>query len=192
MQVILNTPRGERAFDIYSRLLQDRIIMLTGTVDDNMANTVSASLLHLESQDDKSPITLMINSPGGSVTSGMVILNTMRAINAPIRTVVTGMAASMGSFLAAAGEQGERYMLRYTEHMIHQPLGGAEGQASDMQIQLDHMNRTKAQLNTLYAQFTGQSVETIEKDTDRDNFMTAEEAVEYGLADHVIDSFPKD
>jgi len=184
--VIEKTHYGERAYDIYSRLLKDRIIFLGSAIDDNVANTVIAQLLFLENQDPEKDIKLYINSPGGSVTAGMAIYDTMQYIKPQVSTVCLGIAASMASVLLAAGEKGKRFCLPNSEVMIHQVMGGTEGQASDIEIHAEHILKTKKKLNKLLATHTGQSVEKIEKDSDRDNFMSADEAVKYGLADKVI------
>lgn len=184
--VIEQTPRGERAYDIYSRLLKDRIIMLTGAIDDNVANSVVAQLLFLDAQDNEKDIYLYINSPGGSVTAGLAIYDTMNFINADVQTIVIGLAASMGSLLLTAGEKGKRFALPNAEVMIHQPLGGAQGQATEIEIAARHILDTKVKLNNMLAEHTGQDIHTIEKDTDRDKFMSAEEALEYGLIDGIM------
>lgn len=184
--VIEQTPRGERAYDIYSRLLKDRIIMLTGAIDDDVANSVVAQLLFLDAQDNEKDIYLYINSPGGSVTAGLAIYDTMNFINADVQTIVIGLAASMGSLLLTAGEKGKRFALPNAEVMIHQPLGGAQGQATEIEIAARHILDTKVKLNNMLAEHTGQDIHTIEKDTDRDKFMSAEEALEYGLIDGIM------
>ncbi len=186
--VIEKTNRGERAYDIYSRLLKDRIIFLGSGIDDNVANTVIAQLLFLESQDSEKDIKLYINSPGGSVTSGMAIYDTMQYIKSDVSTICIGMAASMAATLLAAGAKDKRFILPNAEVMIHQVMGGAEGQASDIKISAERILRMKDNLNEILAGHTGQPKEIIEKDTDRDNFMTAPEAVKYGLVDKVIDN----
>ncbi|GAB7231501.1 MULTISPECIES: ATP-dependent Clp endopeptidase proteolytic subunit ClpP [Facklamia] len=186
--VIEQTSRGERAYDIYSRLLKDRIIMLSGQVEDNMANAVIAQLLFLDAQDPDKDIYLYINSPGGSVTAGLAIFDTMNFIKADVQTIVIGLAASMGSVLLAAGTKGKRYALPNAEIMIHQPLGGAQGQATEIEIAARHILKTRQRLNQILSERTGQPIEVIEKDTDRDNFMTAIEAKEYGLVDEVLES----
>lgn len=185
--VVEQTPRGERSYDIYSRLLNDRIVMLTEEVTDQLASTVVAQLLFLESQDPTKPISLYINSPGGSVTAGFAIHDTMRHIKCPVHTICMGMAASMGAFLLTAGEKGKRFALPNSTIMIHQPLGGYQGQATDMEIHTKYMLDTKARLNRILAENTGKPLDVIKKDTERDNFMTAQQAVEYGLIDAVID-----
>lgn len=184
--VIEQSPRGERAYDIYSRLLKDRIIMLSGPIDDQLANSVVAQLLFLDAQDPDKDIYLYINSPGGSVTAGMAIYDTMNFVNADVQTIVIGLAASVGSVLATAGTKGKRFSLPNAEIMIHQPLGGAEGQAVEIEIAARHILKTKARLNEILSEQTGQPIEVIERDTDRDNFMSAEDAKEYGLIDKII------
>ncbi|GEQ04494.1 ATP-dependent Clp endopeptidase proteolytic subunit ClpP [Staphylococcus gallinarum] len=184
--VIETTNRGERAYDIYSRLLKDRIIMLGSQIDDNVANSIVSQLLFLQAQDAEKDIYLYINSPGGSVTAGFAIYDTIQHIKPDVQTICIGMAASMGSFLLAAGAKGKRYVLPNAEVMIHQPLGGAQGQATEIEIAANHILKTRAKLNQILADRTGQSIEKIEKDTDRDNFLSAEEAKEYGLVDHVM------
>ena len=186
--VIEQSPRGERAYDIYSRLLKDRIIMLSGEINDAVANTIVAQLLFLDAQDPDKDIFLYINSPGGSVTAGMAIYDTMNFVNADVQTIVIGMAASMGSLLSTAGTKGKRYALPNAEIMIHQPLGGAQGQATEIEIAARHILKTKAKLNKILAERTGQSLEVIEKDTDRDNYLTALEAKEYGLIDEIVEN----
>ena len=186
--VIENTGRSERAYDIYSRLLKDRIILLGDEIDDHIASLVVAQLLFLEAEDAKKDISLYINSPGGSVTAGMAIYDTMQYIKPDVSTICVGMAASMGAFLLSSGAKGKRFALPNAEVMIHQPLGGFRGQASDIKIHADFMERTKLKLNTILAKNTGKDIAVIEKDTDRDNFLTAIEAMEYGLVDKVIDS----
>jgi ATP-dependent Clp protease protease subunit len=184
--VVEQSNRGERAYDIYSRLLKDRIIFIGSPIDDNVANLVVAQLLFLAAEDPEKDIHLYINSPGGSVTAGMAIFDTMQFIKPDVSTICIGLAASMGAFLLAAGEKGKRFALPNSEVMIHQPLGGAQGQASDIKIHADWILRTKDQLNRILAERTGQSLERIAKDTDRDNFMSAEEAKNYGLVDDVL------
>ena len=186
--VIENTGRSERSYDIYSRLLKDRIILLGDEIDDHIASLVVAQLLFLEAEDAKKDISLYINSPGGSVTAGMAIYDTMQYIKPDVSTICVGMAASMGAFLLSSGAKGKRFALPNAEVMIHQPLGGFRGQASDIKIHADFMERTKLKLNTILAKNTGKDIAVIEKDTDRDNFLTAIEALEYGLVDKVIDS----
>lgn len=185
--VVEQSARGERSYDIYSRLLKDRIIFLDGEVNDAAASLIVAQLLFLESEDPDKDINLYINSPGGVITSGMAIYDTMQYIKPDVCTICIGMAASMGAFLLAAGAKGKRYALPNAEIMIHQPLGGAQGQASDIKIQADHIIRTKDKLNRILSERTGQPLETIAKDTDRDNYMSAEEAVAYGLIDKVVE-----
>ena len=186
--VIEQTGRGERAYDIYSRLLNDRIVMLNEEVNSVTAGLVVAQLLFLEGQDPEKDISLYINSPGGSITDGMAIYDTMNYIKCDVSTICMGMAASMGSFLLAAGAKGKRYALPNSEIMIHQPLGGTgRAQASDIEIHAKHIVKIKEKMNRMYSEMTGQPIEVIEKDTDRDNFMTAEEALKYGLIDKVID-----
>ncbi len=184
--VIENTNRGERAYDIYSRLLNDRIIVLSEEVNDVTASLVVAQLLFLEGQDPDKDISFYINSPGGSVSAGFAIYDTMQYIKCDVSTICMGMAASMGAFLLSAGAKGKRYALPNAEIMIHQVLGGAQGQASDIKIAADHILRTRTNLNKILAENTGKPLEIIERDTDRDNWMTAEEAAEYGLIDKVI------
>ena len=184
--VVEQTSRGERSYDIYSRLLNDRIIMLTDEVNDASASVVVAQLLFLEGQDPSKDISLYINSPGGSVTAGMSIFDTMQYIKCDVSTICMGMAASMGAFLLAAGAKGKRLSLPNSDIMIHQPSGGAQGQATDIMIHADHIIRTKKKLNTILAERTGQPYDVIAKDTERDNFMTAQEALEYGLIDKII------
>ena len=184
--VVDQTSRGERAYDIYSRLLKDRVIFLSGEVEDNMANLIVAQLLFLESEDPDKDINLYINSPGGSVTAGMAIYDTMQFIKPDVRTLCVGQACSMGAFLLAGGAPGKRGALPHARVMIHQPLGGFRGQASDIQIHAQEILKIKGTLNKRLAFHTGQPIETIEKDTDRDNFMSAEEAKKYGLIDEVF------
>lgn len=185
--VVEQTSRGERSYDIYSRLLNDRIIMLTEEVNDTSASLVVAQLLYLEGQDPSKDISLYINSPGGSVTAGMSIYDTMQYIKCDVSTICMGMAASMGAFLLAAGTKGKRLSLPNSDIMIHQPSGGAQGQATDIMIHADHILRTKKRLNQILSERTGQPLEVIERDTERDNFMTAQEALQYGLIDKVIE-----
>ena len=184
--VIEQSSRGERAYDIYSRLLKDRIIMLSGPIDDNTANSVIAQLLFLDAQDSEKDIYIYINSPGGSVSAGLAIYDTMNFIKADVQTIAMGMAASMGSFLLTAGEKGKRFALPNAEIMIHQPLGGAQGQATEIEIAARHILQTRERLNKILAERTGQPMEVIERDTDRDNYMTAEQAKDYGLIDEVM------
>ena len=185
--VVEQTSRGERSYDIYSRLLKDRIIFLDGEVNDASASLVVAQLLFLESEDPDKDINLYINSPGGVITAGLAIYDTMQYVKPDVSTICVGMAASMGAFLLAAGAKGKRYALPNAEIMIHQPLGGAQGQASDIKIQAEHILRLREKLNAILAEKTGQSLETIAADTERDNYMTAEEAAAYGLIDQVVE-----
>ena len=184
--VIEQTNRGERAYDIYSRLLKDRIIMLGSAIDDNVANSIVAQLLFLETENPEKDIYLYINSPGGSITAGMAIYDTMQYIKPQVSTICIGMAASMGAFLLAAGEKGKRFALPNSEVMIHQPLGGAQGQATEIEIAAKRILFMRERLNKILAERTGQDYETIARDTERDNFMTAERALEYGLVDRII------
>lgn len=183
--VIETTNRGQTAYDLYSRLLEDRIIFLTGQIDDATANLVVGQLLYLETKDPSKDISLYINSPGGSVTAGMAIFDTMNYVKCDVSTICVGMAASMGAFLLAAGTKGKRICLPNSEVMIHQPLGGVQGQASDIKIAAEHILKTREKLNKFLAEATGKSIEEIARDTDRDNYMSAEEAKEYGLVDMV-------
>ena len=185
--VIEQTSRGERSYDIYSRLLKDRIIFLGEEVNDVSASVIVAQLLFLEAEDPSKDIQLYINSPGGSVTAGMAIYDTMKYIKCDVSTICLGMAASMGAFLLAGGTKGKRYALPPSTIMIHQPSGGAQGQATEIQIVADHIAQTKRTLNEILAENTGQPYEVVEKDTDRDNYMTAEEAKAYGLIDGVVE-----
>lgn len=185
--VVEQTNRGERSYDIFSRLLNDRIIFLSEEVNDATASLVVAQLLYLESQDPDKDISFYINSPGGSITAGMAIYDTMKYIKCDVSTICIGMAASMGAFLLSAGTKGKRLALPNSEIMIHQPLGGAQGQATDIKIQAERIIKMKEKLNKMLAEATGQPLETIMADTERDNFMSAEEALEYGLIDKVID-----
>ena len=184
--VIEQTGRGERSYDIFSRLLNDRIIFLSDEVNDATASLVVAQMLFLEAQDPTKDISFYINSPGGSVTAGMAIYDTMQYIKCDVSTICIGMAASMGAFLLAAGTKGKRIALPHSEIMIHQPLGGAQGQASDIKIRAELILRTRDMLNKILSEKTSQPIERIEKDTDRDNFMTAEQALEYGIIDRII------
>ena len=184
--VIEQTGHGERSFDIFSRLLNDRVIFLSDEVNDTTASLVVAQMLYLEAQDPDKDIAFYINSPGGSVTAGMAIYDTMNYIKCDVSTICIGMAASMGAFLLSSGTKGKRFALPNSEIMIHQPLGGARGQASDIKIQADLILRTRDTLNRILSENTGKSIEQIAKDTDRDNFMTAEQALEYGLVDKVL------
>ncbi len=185
--VIEQTSRGERAYDIYSRLLNDRIVFLSDEINDVTASLVVAQLLFLEAQDPDKDISLYIKSPGGSVTSGMAIYDTMNFIKCDVSTICIGMAASMGAFLLSSGTKGKRLALPNSEIMIHQPLGGMQGQASDIKIHADHIIRTKERLNNILAANTGKPVEIIAQDTDRDNFLSAQQALEYGLVDQVVE-----
>ncbi len=185
--VVEQTSRGERSYDIFSRLLNDRIIILNDEVNSASAGVVIAQLLFLEGQDPEKDISLYINSPGGVITDGMAIYDTMQYIKCDVSTICLGMAASMGSFLLAAGAKGKRMALPNSEIMIHQPSGGAQGQATDISIHADHILRVKKRLNTILSERTGQPLEVIEHDTERDNFMTAQQALEYGLIDKVIE-----
>ncbi|MEG1862303.1 MAG: ATP-dependent Clp endopeptidase proteolytic subunit ClpP [Oscillospiraceae bacterium] len=184
--VIEQTGRGERSYDIFSRLLNDRIIMLSDEINDATASLVVAQLLYLEGQDSEKDISLYINSPGGSITSGMAIYDTMQYIKCDVSTICIGMAASMGAFLLTAGAKGKRFALPNSEIMIHQPLGGMQGQASDIKIHADRIIKMREKLNQIMADATGQPLEKINHDTDRDNFLSADEAAEYGLIDKVI------
>ena len=184
--VVEQTNRGERSYDIFSRLLNDRIIFLSDEVNDTTASLVVAQMLFLEAQDPDKDISFYINSPGGSVTAGMAIYDTMQYIKCDVSTICIGMAASMGAFLLSSGTKGKRLALPHSEVMIHQPLGGARGQATDIQIQAEQILKTKATLNKILAENTGKSLKVIEKDTDRDNYMTAQEALEYGLIDKIV------
>lgn len=184
--VIEQTSKGERSYDIYSRLLKDRIIMLGEEVNEVTASLIVSQLLFLESEDPGKDINLYINSPGGSVTAGLAIYDTMQYIKCDVSTTCLGMAASMGAFLLAGGAKGKRYALPNAEIMIHQPLGGAQGQATDIKIAADHILRTRQNLNRMLSENTGKPLEVIEADTERDNFMSAQEAMEYGLIDHVV------
>ncbi len=184
--VVERTSTGERSYDLYSRLLEDRIIFLSGPIDDNVANTVVAQLLYLEGKDPTKDICLYINSPGGSVSAGLAIYDTMNYIKCDVSTICIGMAASMGAFLLSSGTKGKRYALPNSEIMIHQPLGGAQGQASDIKIHAEHILRTKAKLNRILSENSGNDLATIERDTDRDYYMSAEEARAYGLIDKVF------
>ena len=185
--VVEQTSRGERSYDIFSRLLNDRIVMLTDEVNDVTSSLVVSQLLYLEGQDPTKDISLYINSPGGSVTAGMAIYDTMQYIKCDVSTICMGMAASMGAFLLAAGAKGKRLSLPNSDIMIHQPSGGAKGQATDIMIHANYITKKKKLLNEILAERTGQSLETITRDTERDNFMTAQEALEYGLIDKIID-----
>ena len=185
--VVEQTSRGERSYDIFSRLLNDRIIMLSDEINDTTASLVVAQLLYLEGQDPDKDIHLYINSPGGSISAGRAIYDTMQYIKCDVSTICVGLAASMGSFLLAAGTKGKRYALPNSEIMIHQPLGGAKGQASDIKIQADHILYVRNRMNHMLSELTGQPLEIIERDTDRDNWMTADDAVRYGIVDKVVE-----
>ncbi len=184
--IVEQTSRGERSYDIYSRLLEDRIIFLSGEIDDAVANTVVAQLIYLEAKDPQKDISLYINSPGGSVSAGLAIYDTMNYIKCDVSTICIGMAASMGAFLLSSGAKGKRFALPNSEIMIHQPLGGAQGQASDIKIAAEHILRTKQKLNEILAKNSGKPLSEIERDTDRDNYLSATEAQEYGLIDKVF------
>ena len=184
--IVEQTSRGERSYDIYSRLLEDRIIFLSGEIDDAVANTVVAQLIYLESKDPSKDVSLYINSPGGSVSAGLAIYDTMNYIKCDVATICIGMAASMGAFLLSSGKKGKRFALPNSEIMIHQPLGGAQGQASDIKIAAEHILKTKQKLNSILAENSGKPLAQIEKDTDRDNYLSAQEAQEYGLIDKVF------
>ena len=183
--VVEQTDKGERSFDIYSRLLDDRIVFITGEIDDAVANTVIAQLIFLEAKDPSKPINMYINSPGGSVSAGLAIYDTMNYIRSEVCTICVGMAASMGAFLLSSGAKGKRFALPNSEIMIHQPLGGVSGQASDIKIHADHIVKTREKLNRILAENTGKDIETISRDTYRDNFLSAEQALEYGLIDEI-------
>lgn len=184
--IVEQTSRGERSYDIYSRLLEDRIIFLSGEIDDAVANTVVAQLIYLEAKDPQKDISLYINSPGGSVSAGLAIYDTMNYIKCDVSTICIGMAASMGAFLLSSGAKGKRCALPNSEIMIHQPLGGAQGQASDIKIAAEHILKTKRKLNEILAKNSGKPLAQIERDTDRDNYLSADEACEYGLIDKVF------
>ena len=184
--VVEQTGKGERSYDIYSRLLEDRIIFLTGEINDAVADTVVAELIYLEGKDPGKDICLYINSPGGSVSAGLAIYDTMNYIKCDVQTICIGLAASMGAFLLSSGAKGKRFALPNSEVMIHQPLGGAQGQASDIKIMADHIIKTKKKLNTILSLNTGKPYDVIERDTDRDNYLSAEEAKEYGLVDEIF------
>jgi len=188
--VVEQSARGERAYDIYSRLLKERIIFLTGPIFDQVASLICAQLLFLESDNPNKDISFYINSPGGVVTAGLAMYDTMQYIRSPVSTVCVGMAASAGSLLLMAGEKGKRYALPNSQVMIHQPSGGAQGQATDIEIQAREILKTRARLNQIYANHTGQSVEEIEKKMERDTYLSAEEARDFGLIDHVVDKRP--
>ncbi|MBS6475286.1 MAG: ATP-dependent Clp endopeptidase proteolytic subunit ClpP [Clostridiales bacterium] len=185
--VVEQTNKGERSYDIYSRLLQDRIIFLSGEIDNHVSDLIVAQLLFLEAEDPKKDIMLYINSPGGMVTAGMAIYDTMRYIKAPVSTICIGMAASMGAVILTAGEKGKRIALPNSEIMIHQPLGGAQGQATEIAIVAEHILKTRAKLNKILSDCTGQPLEKVEKDVDRDHYLSAQEALEYGLIDQIIE-----
>lgn len=184
--VVDQTGNGERSYDIYSRLLEDRIIFLNGEIDDSVANIVVAQLIYLEGKNPDKDIFIYINSPGGSVSAGLAIYDTMRYIKCDVSTICVGRAASMGAFLLAGGTKGKRFSLPNSEIMIHQPLGGAQGQVSDIKIQADHIQYIKDRMNKMLSENTGKPLEVVEKDTDRDNYMTAEEAKEYGIIDDIF------
>ena len=184
--IVEQTSRGERSYDIYSRLVEDRIIFVSGEIDDAVANTVVAQLIYLEAKDPAKDISLYINSPGGSVSAGLAIYDTMNYVKCDVSTICIGMAASMGAFLLSSGQKGKRYALPNSEIMIHQPLGGAQGQASDIKIAAEHILKTKRKLNAILSQNSGKPVEQVERDTDRDNYLSAQEAMEYGLIDKVF------
>ena len=190
--VIEQTSKGERSYDIFSRLLKDRIIMLEGPIEERTSSVLCAQLLFLESQDSKKDITLYINSPCGLVTAGMAIYDTMQYVRSDIQTIVVGQACSMGSLLATAGTKGKRLMLPHGRHMIHQPLGGARGQATDVQIQANELLRWKDELTKIYAKHTGQPLDKLKDDLERDKFMTPDESVKYGLADKIVTSREED
>lgn len=190
--VVEQTARGERSYDIFSRLLKERIIFVTGQVQDGMAGLITAQLLFLEAENPNKPISMYINSPGGVVTSGLAIYDTMQYVKPDIATVCVGQAASMGSFLLAAGSAGHRYALPNARVMVHQPSGGAQGQATDIQIQAEEILKVRSRLNDIYARHTGKTLKVIEASMERDNFMTAEEAKDFGLVDHVVDKRPSD
>lgn len=183
--VVEQSNKGERTYDIYSRLLEDRIIMLSGEIDDAVANTIVAQLIYLEGKDPEKDICLYINSPGGSVSAGLAIYDTMNYVKCDVSTICIGLAASMGAFLLSSGKKGKRFALPNSEIMIHQPLGGAQGQASDIKIQADHILKIKQKLNKVLSENTGKPIEQIEKDTDRDNYLSSEDALEYGLIDKI-------
>ena len=190
--VIEQTSKGERSYDIFSRLLKDRIIFLEGPIGEHTASLLCSQLLFLESQDSKKDITLYINSPGGLVTAGMAIYDTMQYINTDVQTIVVGQACSMGSLLASSGTKGKRLMLPHSRHMIHQPLGGASGQATDVEIRANELLRWKRELTEIYVRTTGKTFEQLRDDMERDKFMTPDEAVEYGLADRIVKSREED
>ena len=189
--VIEQTARGERSYDIYSRLLKDRIVMLGSPISDQIANVIIAQLLFLEKEDPEMDVDLYVNSPGGSVSAGLAIYDTMQHVRCDVSTIVIGMAASMGAIISIGGTEGKRFSLPNSEILIHQPWGGMQGQASDMKIHAEHIIKTRTRLNNILVKHTGQDLKKIEKDTDRDNFMTADEAMKYGLIDKVIVSLPQ-
>ena len=184
--IIEQTSRGERSYDLYSRLLEDRIIFLSGEIDDAVANTVVAQLIYLEAKDPSKDISLYINSPGGSVSAGLAIYDTMNYVKCDVSTICIGMAASMGAFLLSSGQKGKRFALPNSEIMIHQPLGGVQGQATEIQNAAEHILKTKRKLNEILAKNSGRTVQELERDTDRDNYLSAQEALEYGLIDKVF------
>ena len=184
--IIEQTSRGERSYDLYSRLLEDRIIFLSGEIDDAVANTVVAQLIYLEAKDPSKDISLYINSPGGSVSAGLAIYDTMNYVKCDVSTICIGMAASMGAFLLSSGQKGKRFALPNSEIMIHQPLGGVQGQATEIQIAAEHILKTKRKLNEILAKNSGRTVQELARDTDRDNYLSAQEALEYGLIDKVF------
>ncbi|GAB6092579.1 ATP-dependent Clp endopeptidase proteolytic subunit ClpP [Furfurilactobacillus curtus] len=184
--VIEQSSRGERAYDIYSRLLKDRIIMVSGPIEDDMANAIIAQLLFLDAQDSDKDIYMYINSPGGVITSGMAIYDTMNFVKSDVQTIVMGMAASMASILATSGTKGKRFALPHSEILIHQPSGGAQGQQTEIEIVAEEILKTRKMINELLAEKTGQNIETINRDTERDNYMTAQQALDYGLIDHIM------
>lgn len=186
--VIEQSSRGERSYDIYSRLLKDRIIMVSGQIEDEMANAIIAQLLFLDAQDSDKDIYMYINSPGGVITSGMAIYDTMNFVKADVQTIVLGMAASMASILATSGTKGKRFALPHSEILIHQPSGGAQGQQTEIEIVAEEILKTRKMINELLAEKTGQPIEKINRDTERDNYMTAQEALDYGLIDHIMES----
>lgn len=186
--VIEQTPRGERSFDIYSRLLKERVVFVTGQVEDTMANLIVAQLLFLEAEDPEAEISLYVNSPGGVVTAGLAIYDTMQYIKCPVATICIGQAASMGAVILAGGAKGKRYSLPHSKIMIHQPLGGTQGQATDILIHADEIKKTRNRMNEIMVKHTGQKLDKIAADTERDNFMTAEEAKSYKIVDHVLSS----
>ncbi|HEY8395863.1 MAG TPA: ATP-dependent Clp endopeptidase proteolytic subunit ClpP [Bacilli bacterium] len=184
--VIERTSFGERSYDIYSRLLKDRIIMLSGELDDELANSIVAQLLFLAAEDNEKDIYIYINSPGGSISAGMAIYDTMNLVNPDVATICTGMAASMAAFLLASGTKGKRYALPNSEILIHQPMGGVKGQSTEIQIVAEHIQRLRKRMNAIFAEKTGKSIEQINRDTERDNYMFAEEALEYGIIDEIM------